>query len=121
MGVCLRDLGAGGVRTASVRFYFDADILGLGKLLATLRSDVTYPGDPGGVLHKSRRPPCPITTSHTRDLDLSPVVARARWVAGRPAPQRGNPDVASTSPLGVVLPANHGPYRPVLVRSSPCR
>jgi hypothetical protein len=69
------------VRTASVRFYFDADILGLGKLLATLRSDVTYPGDPGGALHKSRRPPCPITTPHTRDLDWTPVVARATWVA----------------------------------------
>ncbi len=81
MGVCLRDLRPGGVRTAAVRFYFDADILGLGKLLATVRSDVTYPGDPGGVLHKSRRPPCPVTTPHTRDLDWIPVVARAGWVA----------------------------------------
>lgn len=69
------------MRTAPVRFYFDADILGLGKLLANLRPDVTYPGDPGGVLHKTRRPPCPITTPHTRDLDWIPVVAQARWVA----------------------------------------
>ena len=72
MGVCLRDLRPGGVRIAAVRFYFDADILGLGKLLATLRSDVTYPGDPGSVLHRSTRPPCPITTPHTRDLDWIP-------------------------------------------------
>ncbi len=59
----------------------DADILGLGKLLATLRSDVTYPGDPGGALHKSWRPLCPVTTPHTRDLDWIPMVARAKWVA----------------------------------------
>ena len=81
MGVCLRDLRPGGVRTAAVRFYFDADILGLGKLLATVRSDVTPPSDPCGVLHKSRRPPCPITTPHARDLDWVPVVALSGWVA----------------------------------------
>jgi hypothetical protein len=34
-------------RPAAVRFYIDADLLGLGKLLGTLRNDVTYPGDPG--------------------------------------------------------------------------
>ena len=42
MGLRLRDLRASGVRTASVRFYFDADILGLGKLIASVRRDVTY-------------------------------------------------------------------------------
>jgi hypothetical protein len=31
-----------------VRFYFDADVLGLAKVMVQLRSDVTYPGDPGG-------------------------------------------------------------------------
>jgi hypothetical protein len=35
------------LRAALVRFYVDADILGLGKLLGSLRNDVTYPGDPG--------------------------------------------------------------------------
>jgi hypothetical protein len=69
------------VRAAAVRFYFDADILGLGKLISTVRADVTFPGDPGGVLHKRLRPPCPIATPHTRDLDWIPVVARARWIA----------------------------------------
>ena len=34
-------------RAAQVRFYVDADILGLGKILGGLRNDITYPGDPG--------------------------------------------------------------------------
>jgi hypothetical protein len=34
------------LRAAQVRFYVDADILGLGKILGSLRNDVTYPGDP---------------------------------------------------------------------------
>ena len=40
------------LRAAQVRFYVDADILGLGKILGALRNDVTYPGDPGAVVHK---------------------------------------------------------------------
>jgi hypothetical protein len=28
-----------------VRFYFDADVLGLAKVMVQLRSYVTYPGD----------------------------------------------------------------------------
>jgi hypothetical protein len=32
-------------RPATVRFYFDADVLGVAKVVAALRSDVTYPGD----------------------------------------------------------------------------
>ena len=40
------------LRAAQVRLYVDADILGLGKILGALRNDVTYPGDPGAVLHK---------------------------------------------------------------------
>lgn len=38
------------VRPARVRFYVDADLLGLGHALAALRNDVTYPGDPGKVI-----------------------------------------------------------------------
>ena len=34
------------LRPAQVRIYLDADLLGLGKILAGLRNDVTYPGDP---------------------------------------------------------------------------
>ena len=40
-------------RPATVRFYIDADILGLAKVLVQVRADVTYPGDPGGTLHLS--------------------------------------------------------------------
>lgn len=39
---------AGPAKPATVRFYFDADVLGSAKTVVTLRSDVTYPGDPGG-------------------------------------------------------------------------
>jgi hypothetical protein len=35
-------------RPAQVRYYFDANVLGLAKVVSTLRPDVTYPGDPGG-------------------------------------------------------------------------
>jgi hypothetical protein len=42
-------------RAAQVRIYVDADILGLGKILGSLRVDVTYPGDPGAVIHKRQR------------------------------------------------------------------
>jgi hypothetical protein len=38
------------LRTAQVRIYVDADLPGLGKILAGLRNDVTYPGDPGAVI-----------------------------------------------------------------------
>jgi hypothetical protein len=34
-------------KEAEVRIYVDADIMGLGLILAALRNDVTYPGDPG--------------------------------------------------------------------------
>ena len=50
-------------KPATVRFYFDADVLGLAKAVVGLRSDSTYPGDPGGVVHKRQRPPCPITSA----------------------------------------------------------
>jgi hypothetical protein len=46
-------------RAALIRIYVDADVLGLGKILAGLRNDVTYPGDLGAVIHKRQRPPCP--------------------------------------------------------------
>jgi hypothetical protein len=38
----------GGRREAEIRFYVDADLLGLAKILVAVRADVTYPGDPGG-------------------------------------------------------------------------
>lgn len=35
------------MRPAVVRFYFDADVLGLAHTICRLRNDCTYPGDPG--------------------------------------------------------------------------
>ena len=65
---------------AQVRFYIDADLLGLAKILVQVRTDVTYPGDPGGVLHKRRRAPCPITAPEVKDPVWIPQVAAEGWV-----------------------------------------
>lgn len=67
-------------RAARVRIYVDADIRGLGIVLGALRSDVTYPGDPGAVIHKRERPPCPVTRQATFDVDWIPEVARRGWL-----------------------------------------
>lgn len=67
------------MKNATVRFYFDADVLGLAKVLAGLRYDITYPGDPGAVIHKHQRSACPIRpTDH--DIDWIPRVAKAGWL-----------------------------------------
>lgn len=67
-------------RPATVRFYFDADVLGLAKVLVALRPDVTFPGDAGGVVHKRERPPCVITDRSTLDEVWIPQVARQGWL-----------------------------------------
>lgn len=68
------------MKAAQVRFYVDADLLGLAKLLVQLRPDVTFPGDPGGTLHKRRRPPCPITKPETLDRVWLPMTAQRGWL-----------------------------------------
>lgn len=65
---------------AVVRFYVDADVLGLAKVLAQLRNDVTYPGDPGGILHKRKRPACPITSPAVLDSIWIPEVTARGWL-----------------------------------------
>jgi hypothetical protein len=67
-------------RAAQVRFYVDADIRGLGLILGGLRDDLTYPADPGALIHKRERPPCPITTTDVLDEDWIPVVAARGWL-----------------------------------------
>lgn len=67
-------------KSAAPRFYFDADLLGLAKLLAQPRADFTYPGDPGARVRKRNRPPCIITTPATLDTIWIPVVAARGWV-----------------------------------------
>lgn len=68
------------VKPAEVRFYFDADVLGLAKVIDRLRPDITYPGDAGGVVHKRRRAPCPITATDVLDVDWIPEVAHRGWL-----------------------------------------
>lgn len=68
------------VKPAEVRLYVDADLLGLAGILAQLRSDVTFPGDPGAVLHKRERPPCPVASPAVKDTEWIPIVARKRWL-----------------------------------------
>ncbi|MFC0533544.1 PIN-like domain-containing protein [Phytohabitans kaempferiae] len=68
------------MRPAEVRFYIDADILGLAHVLAGLRDDVTYPGDPGATVRKRIRPPCPIRSPAVPDKDWIGLVAARGWL-----------------------------------------
>ncbi len=68
------------IKPARVRFYVDADLLGLAHILADLRPDVTYPGDPGKVIHKRQRPACPVSTPAVKDRIWIPEVARRGWL-----------------------------------------
>jgi len=63
-----------------VRVYFDADVLGLAKLLCQERADFTYPGDPGGRVKKRHRPPCVITSPAVKDPVWIPAVAAQGWL-----------------------------------------
>jgi hypothetical protein len=64
----------------AIRFYLDADLLGVAKILADVRSDVTYPGYPGGRGPDGfERPECPVHPGDS-DVDWIPRVARAGWV-----------------------------------------
>ena len=67
-------------RPATVAFYFDADVLGVAKVITALRSDATYPGDPGAIIHRRERPACPITTPALKDEIWIPEVARRGWL-----------------------------------------
>ncbi len=68
------------MKPAVVRFYFDADILGLGRLIAGLRADCTYPGDSGAVIHRRERPPCLVASTNVPDQDWIPLVADAGYL-----------------------------------------
>lgn len=67
------------VKAAEVRFYVDADLLGLAKILVQVRRDVTYPGDPGGTVLKRRRPTCPIAPD-AKDSTWLPQVSARDWL-----------------------------------------
>lgn len=67
------------VKPADVRFYFDQDVLGLAHVIAGLRADSTYPGDPGAIVKRRSRPACPISPG-AKDRDWIPEVAGRGWV-----------------------------------------
>jgi hypothetical protein len=67
-------------RAAQVRIYVDADIRGLGIIIGALRNDVTYPGDPGALIHRRQRSACPITSTAVLDVDWIPQVAARGWL-----------------------------------------
>jgi len=67
-------------KPADVRFYFDADVLGLAHVIAGLRSDSTYPGDRGAIIKKRQRTACPITDPGTKDDAWIPQVASLGWL-----------------------------------------
>lgn len=67
-------------KPAEVRFYFDADVLGLARVVCDLRSDCTYPGDPGATIKRRTRPASPVTSPATKDPIWLPIVAARRWV-----------------------------------------
>lgn len=68
------------MKLADVRFYFDADILGIAKILAGIRSDVTYPGDPGAVIHRRVRQRCSISDPEMDDDKWIPIVTDQGWL-----------------------------------------
>ena len=70
----------GGGRPAEARFYFDADVIGVAKVIARLRSDATYPGDPGATIHKRVRSACIIADRATPDRIWIPQVAAQGWL-----------------------------------------
>ena len=67
-------------KPAAVRFYFDADVLGLAHVVAGIRNDATFPGDPGAVIKRRERNPCPITDPATPDDVWIPRVASLGWL-----------------------------------------
>ena len=68
------------MRQWSVRYYIDADILGLAHVLCPLRGDMTYPGDPGVVINKRQRPACPIKSTAVPDPEWLPIAADEGWL-----------------------------------------
>jgi hypothetical protein len=102
---------------ATVLFYLDADVLGLAKILVQLRNDVTYPGDPGGVLHKRRRLACPVERTDVPDRLWIPEVTSRDWLislgtaTSLSTVQKSKPCATATlgwSPLPVGTRSEHG-------------
>jgi len=85
----------------AVRFYVDADILSVAKLLVQVRADVTFPGDPGTVrgVGGFPRPACPFKTDEKDQVWIPAVAAqglvvitRDRHIRSRPAERKAVKD-----------------------------
>ena len=92
MGIRLRDGRSGRVtpKPAIIRYYVDADLLGLAKLVCQERPDCTYLGDPGARNQRSsstRRSVVagrPAAGSAPRRCGSSPTVARPSTTSPTP-------------------------------------
>ncbi|OBJ49546.1 hypothetical protein A9W95_25620 [Mycobacterium sp. 1423905.2] len=69
------------MKDAEVRFYFDADILGLAHVVCALRPDCTFPGDKGKKIKRHIRGECIVRETKTPDREWIPIVASRGWVA----------------------------------------
>lgn len=67
-------------KLAEVRYYFDADVLGLARVVCDLRPDCTYPGDIGKTIKRRVRPASPVTSPATKDPVWIPIVTSRNWV-----------------------------------------
>lgn len=99
------------MKTAAVQFYVDADILGLAKVLAAIRSDVTYPGFPGGKMHGRMRPACPVTSTSTDDTVWIPEAAARGWliITRDSAIQERRAEINAVRDSGAKMIALNGP------------
>jgi hypothetical protein len=60
------------------RWYFDADTIGVGKLLRDARRDVTWPGDDGiRKCPHDYQIPCQVRETDTQDSIWIPIIANA--------------------------------------------
>lgn len=98
-------------RPAEVRFYVDADLLGLAKTLAPLRSNLTHPGGPGAVVHGRQRAACAVAPA-AKDSEWIPVVAGQQWLAitRDSAIQRHPAELAAVRDEGLRMVALSGPH-----------
>lgn len=68
-------------KEADVKFYFDADILGLAHIVCALKPECTYPGDPGARIKRQVRGPCIVENPRAKDREWIPVAGAQGWVA----------------------------------------
>ena len=53
-------------------------------IIARKQRQITYPGDPGAVIHKRQRAPCPVSSPDILDTDWIPQAAARGWLIVTP-------------------------------------